>query len=104
MITCERHGAPAQSPDRGSGVLHLTPLADRGDIDISDPDVVRDEVQKILDTLTTAFWTSEWSAKSLDTSAGRQLVVDALVQIRRNIRRDIPWYTDVQLVATPDPA
>jgi DGQHR domain-containing protein len=82
----------------------LTPLADRGDIDISNPDVVGEEVQKILATLSPAFWTSEWSAKSLDTSAGRQLVVDALIQIRRNNRRDIPWYTDVQLVATPDTA
>ncbi len=82
----------------------LTPLVDRGDIDISNPDTVREEVQKILATLTPAFWTSEWSARSLDTSAGRQLVVDALIQIRRNNRRDIPWYTDVQLVATPDTA
>ncbi len=82
----------------------LTPLVDRGDIDISNPDTVREEVQKILATLTPEFWTSEWSARSLDTSAGRQLVVDALIQIRRNNRRDIPWYTDVQLVATPDTA
>jgi DGQHR domain-containing protein len=80
----------------------LTPLVDRGTIDIADPDVVRDEVSKILASLTPEFWTSEWTSSSLDTSAGRQLVVDALTQIRRNNRRDLPWYADVDLVAIPD--
>jgi DGQHR domain-containing protein len=80
----------------------LTPLVDRGDIDIGNPDVVRDEVTEMLASLTPSFWTSEWTAKSLDTSAGRQLVIDALTQIRRNTRRDLPWYSDVPLVDTPD--
>jgi DGQHR domain-containing protein len=82
----------------------LTPLADRGSIDLSDPDAVKDEVHNILDNLTPAFWTSEWAAKSLDTSAGRRLVIDALTQVRRNVRRGNPWYADVDLIDTPDPA
>ena len=81
----------------------LTPLADRGSIDLADPDAVVDEVRQILDDLTPAFWTSEWTAKSLDTSAGRKLVVDALTQVRRNCRRGNPWYADVDLIDTPDP-
>jgi hypothetical protein len=80
----------------------LTPLADRGAIDLSDPTVVYEEIRKILRSLTPAFWTSEWAAKSLDTSAGRQLVVDALIQVRRNIRREVPWYADISLIDTPD--
>lgn len=82
----------------------LTPLADRGSIDLADPDVVAEEVRLILDDLTPAFWTSEWTAKSLDTSAGRKLVVDALTQVRRNRRRGNPWYADVDLIDTPDPS
>lgn len=81
----------------------LTPLADRGTIDLADPDAVAVEVRQILDDLTPVFWTSEWTAKSLDTSAGRKLVVDALTQVRRNRRRGIPWYADVDLIDTPDP-
>lgn len=80
----------------------LTPLADRGSIDLADPDEVAAEVRQILDDLTPAFWTSEWTAKSLDTSAGRKLVVDALTQVRRNRRRGNPWYADVDLIDTPD--
>lgn len=80
----------------------LTPLADRGAIDLSDPAAVNLEVREILDYLTPAFWTSEWTAKSLDTSAGRRLVIDALTQIRRNTRRGNPWYADVELIDTPD--
>jgi DGQHR domain-containing protein len=82
----------------------LTPLADRGSIDLSDPTAVEAEVGNILASLTPSFWTSEWTAKSLDTSAGRKLVVDALTQVRRNTRRGNPWYVDVDLIDTPDPA
>jgi hypothetical protein len=57
----------------------------------------------ILGNLTSAFWTSEWTAKSLDTSAGRRFVIDALTQVRRNIRRGNAWYADVDLIDTPDP-
>lgn len=81
----------------------LTPLADRGTIDLSDPSTVEAEVRSILDSLTPAFWTSEWTAKSLDTSAGRKIVVDALTQVRRNTRRGNPWYADVDLIDTSDP-
>lgn len=81
----------------------LTPLADRGSIDLADPDVVKAEVDQILEDLTPNFWTSEWAAKSLDTSAGRKLVVDALTQVRRNRRRDNAWYADVDLIDTPAP-
>ncbi|MGL5824192.1 MAG: DGQHR domain-containing protein [Nocardioides sp.] len=80
----------------------LTPLADRGSIDLADPDEVKNEVDMILADLTPNFWTSEWAAKSLDTSAGRKLVVDALTQVRRNRRRENSWYADVDLIDTPD--
>lgn len=76
----------------------LVPLADRGQVQLDDPDDVFGEVDSVLASLTPAFWESEWTAKGLDTSAGKRMVVDALVQIRRNIRRDANWYEDVPLV------
>ena len=81
----------------------LVPLADRGDIDLADPDAVRKEVENnILAWLDPGFWQSEWSAKSLDTSAGRQLVVEALTTVRRNMRRDVAWDRHVSLIANKE--
>ena len=77
----------------------LTPLADRGRLDLSDPDAVDKEIEDILSSLEPMFWTSEWMSKSLDTSGGRQIVVDALVQVRRNVLRHRPWDADVALVS-----
>lgn len=77
----------------------LVPLADRGDIDLSSPTEVRAEIEdNIFGYLLPDFWQHDWTARSLDTSAGRQLVVDALKQVRRNLRRNIKWNTEVGLV------
>ncbi len=77
----------------------LMHLADRGGIDLSDPDATRTEIEEnILAYLHPEFWEREWAAKSLDTSAGRQLVVDALTTMRRNLGRGVKWDTDLQLL------
>ena len=78
----------------------LAPLADRGHVDLSDPSSIEKEVADILDNLEPEFWQTEWTAKSLDTSAGRRLVIDDLIQIRRNIRRKQRWNTDLSLVGS----
>ena len=81
----------------------LVPLADRGDIDLGDPDATRREIEdNILDYLDPEFWKREWAAKSLDTSAGRQLVVDALTTMRRNLRRGANWDANLRLLADTD--
>ncbi len=81
----------------------LVPLADRGDLDLADPDVTRKEVKEnILAYLDAEFWEREWAAKSLDTSAGRQLVVDALATMRRNLRRGANWDADLHSLIEPD--
>ena len=81
----------------------LVPLADRGDIDLADPDATRTEIEKnILDHLDPEFWQREWAAKSLDTSAGRQLVVGALTTVRRNLKRGLNWDADVQFLLGAD--
>lgn len=81
----------------------LVPLADRGDIDLADPDVTRREIEgNILAYLDPEFWEREWAPKSLDTSAGRQLVVDALATMRRNLRRGATWDADLQFLLEVD--
>jgi hypothetical protein len=35
--------------------------------------LARVEIQAVLGSLAPQFWTSEWTAKSLDTQAGRQM-------------------------------
>ena len=81
----------------------LVPLADRGDIDLANPDVTRAEIEtNILDRLDPEFWQREWAAKSLDTSAGRQLVVDALKTVRRNLKRGVNWDADLRFLLGAD--
>lgn len=81
----------------------LVPLADRGDIDLADPDATRKEIEdNILSYLDSEFWEREWAAKSLDTSAGRQLVVEALTTMRRNLRRGVNWDADLKLLVQAD--
>ena len=81
----------------------LVPLADRGTIDLADPDATRTEIERnILDHLEPEFWQREWAAKSLDTSAGRQLVVDALTTMRRNLKRNERWDADLRLLLGSD--
>lgn len=81
----------------------LVPLADRGDIDLADPDATRKEIEdNILNYLDPEFWKREWAAKSLDTSAGRQLVVEALTTMRRNLRRGVNWDADLHLLVEAD--
>lgn len=81
----------------------LVPLADRGDIDLANPEATRKEIEdNILDYLDPEFWKREWAAKSLDTSAGRQLVVDALTTMRRNLRRGAKWDANLRLLVDAD--
>jgi len=81
----------------------LVPLADRGEIDLADPDATRQEIKdNILDHLDPEFWERSWAAKSLDTTAGRLMVVDALRTMRRNLRRGVNWDADLQSVVEVD--
>jgi len=81
----------------------LVPLADRGEIDLADPDATRKEIENnIFEYLDPEFWERNWAAKSLDTSAGRLLVVDALRMMRRSLRRGARWDADLRLLLEAD--
>lgn len=77
----------------------LAPLVDRGRLDAANTDDVAQEVALILAGLEPDFWASEWTMQSLDTSAGRGIIVDALQKVRRNRQRGEPWYAGIQLVS-----
>jgi DGQHR domain-containing protein len=79
----------------------LVDLADWGQIDLRDPHEVRERTEELLRHQKKEFWKIPWASTSLDTRTGRELLVENLKQIARNIRDDIAWNTDVSLV---DPA
>ena len=71
---------------------------DWGRLDISDPDDVARNVQELLRFQHKEFWIRPWTTASLDTKAGRDLVVDALIKIGRNVRSGDVWHEEITLV------
>lgn len=78
----------------------VTPLVDRDRLNAANPDEVASEIKDILADLSPDFWESEWTMTGLDTAAGRQVIVESLQRVRRNRRRDEPWFTGIKLVAS----
>lgn len=69
-----------------------------GDLDVSDPVKVREQVNLILDFQTPEFWKCEWTMKISDALVVRGKIIDSLTRIHRNIRAGSPWHEDVDLV------
>lgn len=67
-------------------------------IDLTDLNVVSELTVAALNQLEAGFWTSEWNAASLDTSSGRDKVIEALKAIQRNKMKGMPWNTKIGLV------
>ncbi|WP_066629698.1 DGQHR domain-containing protein [Brevundimonas vesicularis] len=65
---------------------------------LKDLDQVRQHVEKILERQTYEFWTAPWSTGSLDTEAGRGLVLKDLKRIANNDRNGKPWFDSLGLV------
>lgn len=81
----------------------ITSWADNDDleIDLTDLDDIKHQTLKILNHMDKRFWTTAWSEKApggFDTTQGRDRVLAALVQLHRNGRKDIPWYTDIDII------
>jgi DGQHR domain-containing protein len=75
---------------------------DLGEISVTDLNDVDTRVRQILKMQEKAFWSTAWGAKSLDTSEGRKIVVESLVQIARNKRQKIDWKSDVRVLKNAD--
>lgn len=76
----------------------LAKLYEWGSLDLTDPDQVRAKAETLLAAQHKEFWTRPWKSSSYDTRVGRQLIVDDLVQLTRNLRAEDPWYQDLQVV------
>ena len=71
------------------------------DIEITrDLQKVREITQAILQRQEYAFWTVPWNASSLDTTAGRDLVLKDLRKIAVNIRANVSWDAGLRLIDT----
>ena len=69
---------------------------------LKDLDQVRQHVDKVLERQEYEFWTSPWTSTSLDTEAGRTLVLKDLKRIANNRRNGRPWHEALQLVEILD--
>jgi DGQHR domain-containing protein len=76
----------------------LLPLIERGYFSPTDLDATATEVQRTLASLEPNFWLVGWTARGLDTQAGRQVIMDALSKVRQNKRLGQSWYRDVPLI------
>jgi len=86
---------------------HLTDMlvaqADWTDFDLSVPDEVKESTKQLLTKFVAKeFWTSSWTAKSLDTQAGRDLLMTSLKQMARNLKDGEPWHADITMVSLLD--
>ncbi|ACO33955.1 MULTISPECIES: DGQHR domain-containing protein [Acidobacterium] len=70
-----------------------------GDLDVSDPVKVREQVKLILDYQTAQFWKSEWTIKISDAVVVRTKIVESLTKIYRNMRAGNTWSEEVDLVS-----
>jgi DGQHR domain-containing protein len=70
-------------------------------VDFTDVETLDSLVDKIVSRIPVQFWTTEWTAKELDTASGRKTVLDALGVIDSNVRYGRTWYEGVGII---DPA
>jgi DGQHR domain-containing protein len=67
-------------------------------IDLGDAAAVEAQVTSVLKYVPEDFWMTPWNAKSLDTGAGRKLVIDALESVTDNMRAGLAWESGVSIV------
>jgi len=71
------------------------------DIDITDLEEIEQQTTAILNHMDQRFWLAPWAEKSsggFDTTQGRDRVLAALTQLYRNGRKDLDWYTDIDII------
>ncbi len=75
--------------------------SDELDIQITDLEQIEKQTRSIIGYIDSRLWTTPWAEKSaggFDTAQGRERVLAAITQVYRNGRRDIAWYTDIDIV------
>lgn len=75
---------------------------DLGEISVTSLEDIDVRVKQLLRMQEQKFWRIGWTSTSYDTSVGRKIVVDSLVQIARNRRQKIDWQSDVPVLKSSD--
>jgi len=78
-------------------VERLNLRAEEG-FDLNDESEVSEEATRVFSGIPSRFWTAEWTEKSLDTSAGRNMINEAMAHVRRNVAKGDPPFKEVDLV------
>ena len=71
------------------------------EIEVTDLEQIKGLTEKIHSHMDAKFWTTPWAERAsggYDTNQGRDRVITALTQLYRNGRRDIAWYTDIDII------
>ncbi len=71
-------------------------------VDIMDQEAITEAAQRISSQIDVGYWTIVWQLKSLDTSAGREIIKDDLKTIRQNGRDGKLWSEELKLVGLQD--
>lgn len=53
----------------------------------------------LISGIDKSFWTDEWTYKSLDSQGGRKMIIEDIVQIKRNIRSGRDWNENIKLLS-----
>ncbi len=67
-------------------------------VDFTDEDTLTGLVTRVISRIPEEFWSSEWKVKELDTSLGRQKLLENLQIIDSNARFRRPWYDNVTFI------
>ncbi len=81
----------------------ITNWADSDDLDIevTDLEEIEKQTRNIIQYMDPRFWTTPWAEKAqggFDTNQGRDRVLQAITQLFRNGKREIAWYTDIEII------
>jgi DGQHR domain-containing protein len=72
---------------------------DYAGLDVTDSLAVSMATDQILCNQVEEFWTTEWRIELKDSKAMRERIIDGLLRIGRNVRSNVAWDQDVDLIA-----
>lgn len=67
-------------------------------VDISSLESIADATKNIVSQIDVSLWLAEWNLKSLDTSAGREIIKNDIKLIRQNFKDKGPWEQGLTLI------
>ena len=71
---------------------------DYGDLDLANPEDVRQKARRLLEMQAKEFWQCEWTIRINDSKVIQDKLVETLTLIARNIRADQSWHEGIDMV------